>query len=392
MAPESPHVFLSKQSSPELPPAQTARRVLIVDDEPVNLLVLQGLLRAEGYTVLTAACGSDARAIAVAQRPDVILLDVMMPEESGFEVCAWLKQEPATREIPILFVSALADVDNKVKGLELGAVDYISKPYEKAEVLARVRLHMRMAAARESLVAEQAAKLRQLTDAQQAMLVRPEDLPQARFAVCYLPALEAGGDFYDVLHIGTSTCGYFVADICGHDLGSSIVTSSLKALLHQNSVPGQPPDEILQTMNSVLATVVFGGRFLTAQSLHLDRTAGQAVLVSAGHPPPVYLPNGGDPWLLKAEGDILGVFPSVHLEPVRLAVRPGDRFFMYSDGLLERFAPPRRSLCAGQADLRAAVARHATLPLEDCAQAVVASLRSADALVEDDIVLLAVEV
>ncbi|AGW14720.1 putative response regulator receiver modulated serine phosphatase [Megalodesulfovibrio gigas DSM 1382 = ATCC 19364] len=366
--------------------------VLVVDDEPLNVLVLQGLLKAEGFLVIAANNGETARELAVARQPDVILLDIMMPEESGFQTCGLLKLHPATLDIPIIFVSALTDVENKVKGLELGAVDYIGKPFEKAEVLARVRLHVKLARARKALVAEQAAKLQELADAQRAMLVRPEDVPQARFAVCYLPALEAGGDFYDVLPVKEGTCCYFVADICGHDLGSSFVTSSLKALLHQNSGPLFSPEETLKTMNSVLATVLFGGRFLTAQSLHVDRLRNRAVLVNAGHPAPVHLPRGGAPVLLEAQGDILGVFASVFLEPLQCAVAPGDRFLLYTDGLLERFRPPRRTLAAGQAALLESLARHAAAPLEECAWAVARDLGVPQHAAEDDTVLLLVEV
>lgn len=366
--------------------------VLVVDDEPLNVLVLQGLLKAEGFQVLVASNGEAARALALARQPDVILLDIMMPDESGFQTCVQLKQYPATLDIPIIFVSALTDVENKVRGLEMGAVDYISKPFEKFEVLARVRLHVKLARARKALVAEQAAKLKQLSDAQRAMLVRPEEQPRARFAVCYQPALEAGGDFYDVLPVNESTHCYFVADICGHDLGSSFVTSSLKALLHQNSGPLFRPEETLKTMNSVLATVIFGGRFLTAQSLHVDRARNRAVLVNAGHPAPMFLPRGGEPVMLEAQGDILGVFPAVFLEPLELAVAPGDRFLLYTDGLLERFQPPRRTLARGQTLLLESLARHGAAPLEECVRAVVRELGMPGQAAEDDTVLLLVEV
>ena len=121
-----------------------------------------------------------------------------MPGESGFETCGKLTADPATTDIPIIFISGLDDVENKVKGLKLGAVDYIAKPFAKEEVLARVKIHIRQRRATRALLAQQAAKLAQIRDAQRAILVSPDDVPEARFAISYVPVLEAGGDFYDV--------------------------------------------------------------------------------------------------------------------------------------------------------------------------------------------------
>lgn len=124
------------------PPSQST--ILAVDDNPANLGLLSDLLYGAGFEVLTARSG--AIAIARAQRtlPDLILLDVMMPEMDGFEVCRQLKESPITAAIPVIFMTALADVSNKSKGFELGAVDYITKPFHQEEVLVRIHLHLRL--------------------------------------------------------------------------------------------------------------------------------------------------------------------------------------------------------------------------------------------------------
>jgi DNA-binding response OmpR family regulator len=112
--------------------------VLIVDDERVNLMKLGVVLEKEGFHVLRATSGAEARQIARDARPELILLDVMMPEEDGFETCARLKQYGETADIPIIFLSALSETADKIRGFSLGAVDYITKPFEKTEVMARV--------------------------------------------------------------------------------------------------------------------------------------------------------------------------------------------------------------------------------------------------------------
>lgn len=113
--------------------------VLIVDDTPENLSVLGEMLEQEGYEVLVATDGFTALAIASADpAPDLILLDIMMRKMDGHEVCRRLKSDPATKKIPVIFISALDLDSQKVLGFSEGAVDYITKPFRTEEVLARV--------------------------------------------------------------------------------------------------------------------------------------------------------------------------------------------------------------------------------------------------------------
>jgi CheY-like chemotaxis protein len=117
-------------------------KVLIVDDTPENIQVLMGTLKDQ-YAIVAAINGEKALKMAVSDpRPSVILLDIMMPGMDGFEVCRRLKADPETRDIPVIFLSALDDTGNKVKGFSVGAVDYISKPFQPEEVRVRVNTHI----------------------------------------------------------------------------------------------------------------------------------------------------------------------------------------------------------------------------------------------------------
>ncbi|MBX3057002.1 MAG: hybrid sensor histidine kinase/response regulator [Anaerolineae bacterium] len=116
--------------------------VLIVDDTPANLRLLASLLGNAGYQVRPARDGRMALSVAQSHPPDLILLDIMMPEMDGYDVCRHLKADERTREIPVIFISALDDVHDKVKSFQLGAVDYVAKPFQAEEVLARVRSHI----------------------------------------------------------------------------------------------------------------------------------------------------------------------------------------------------------------------------------------------------------
>ncbi|OAN48279.1 diguanylate cyclase response regulator [Chloroflexus islandicus] len=144
--------------------------ILIVDDIPANLLLLTQLLDGQSYDVRPVTQGAMALAAARAIRPDLILLDIRMPDKDGYTVCRELKADPETSSIPIIFVSALDDIDGKVRAFECGGVDYVTKPFQPAEVLARVRTHLALAQARTAL--EMANRELQRALAREAELAR----------------------------------------------------------------------------------------------------------------------------------------------------------------------------------------------------------------------------
>jgi len=118
--------------------------ILVVDDTPASLKLLTDIMKAEGYEVRSAISGALALHAAESAPPDLILLDIRMPEIDGFEVCRRLKATPATQDIPVIFVSAASETDEKVQGFQLGAVDYVTKPYQRDELLSRVRAHLEL--------------------------------------------------------------------------------------------------------------------------------------------------------------------------------------------------------------------------------------------------------
>jgi len=137
--------------------------ILVVDDDAESLRVLVSTLQPEGYTIRPANSGELALASIAAQPPDLILMDIRMPGLDGFEVCRRLKAEETTRSIPVIFQSAATDLADRLEGLRLGAVDYISKPFQREELLARVRTHLELALLRgdlEELVKERTAQLK----------------------------------------------------------------------------------------------------------------------------------------------------------------------------------------------------------------------------------------
>ncbi len=125
--------------------------ILIAEDIPQNMEVVCNMLIKEGYRVAMAGNGKQALEMAPAVRPDLILLDIMMPEVDGFEVCRLLKKDPITKDIPVIFLTAKADTIDVVEGFEIGAMDYVTKPFKGAELLSRVKTHLELKSSREAL-------------------------------------------------------------------------------------------------------------------------------------------------------------------------------------------------------------------------------------------------
>ncbi len=367
-------------------------KILIVDDDRLNHLLLTAILERDGHHTISAYDGPEGRRLASDEKPDLIVLDVMMPGENGFETCTLLKQEQETTDIPIIFISALDDVDSKVKGLTLGGVDYISKPFEAAEVLARTRIHLKLRHAYQAVINNQADKLKQIQEAQQSILIHPDDIPEAKFSVSYIPLQEAGGDFYDVFPLTDNIHGYFVGDISGHDLGASFVTPALKALLAQNARPIFTPVETMKMINGVLNLVIPPGMYLTACYAHLNRLRSTLTLVGAGHPPAIYLDGNGQVREIQASGDVLGAFENVVFDSVQVKVSPGDRLFLYTDGIIELFGKSTRGRDKGIDILSRACQDTRNLSLDESLAEMSKRLFGCNVPQEDDYLLLGIEV
>jgi diguanylate cyclase (GGDEF)-like protein len=208
--------------------------ILVADDEPVNLALIKRRLEWEEYRVETAEDGGQAVEAARRVLPDLIILDVMMPVLDGLQACRLLKEDPATRDIPVIFLSALDDTDTKVSGLALGANDYVSKPFRVEELLARVRVAIRLKRERDRLRrhaedlrrSAEAASEMSMTDALTGLLNRyglhralQRELSEARRYARPLSCLLLDIDFFKAVN-----------DTYGHAAGDAALAQAARAL------------------------------------------------------------------------------------------------------------------------------------------------------------------
>lgn len=317
--------------------------ILLVDDNPTNLQVLFQTLEGVGCKLLIAKNGNGALAIAGKARPDLILLDIMMPDIDGYEVCRQLKANPATADTPVIFLSALGETEDKVKGLHLGAVDYITKPFQPDEVIARVNTHLtihRLKCEVESQKDQLKHELEVVSEVQRKLL--PKNLPEIdgfKLAVHYETSRYAGGDYYDILEVPENRWGFLIADAEGHSAPAAVLMAMTCALFRAYPNSPDDPAAVLHYLNRHLCKVAEPS-FMTA--LYAVYDAGQQTMriARAGQPlPMIYRASEKKAFELESPGVYpLGIEPyEIEIPVTEIKLLPGDRFLVYTDGLSERF-------------------------------------------------------
>ncbi|HKZ04049.1 MAG TPA: SpoIIE family protein phosphatase, partial [Methylomirabilota bacterium] len=387
----------------DAPPAERApagprgeladRRVLVVDDVPTNVEVLARALR-DDYRITTAADGEGALRSVAAEPPDLVLLDIMMPGLDGYEVCRRLKRDPATRDIPIVFLSSLDEAPDKAKGFEVGAADYITKPFEILEVRARVGALLRAKAYQDAVRELLESELRVAREIQRGLV--PRDFAAlgtgaVECFACLEPARAVGGDLYDVFRLDDRRLCLVIGDVSGKGIPAALFMVMTLTLIRGIARLSGRPDEILARVNDALAADNPSSMFVTLFCAVLEGDSGRLVCASGGHPSPLVVgPDGAPRPALAAEGTLVGVLPGVAYPSVELTLAPGDTLLAYTDGVTEARSPDGGLL--GDARLRALLdGRRTGTPRETIAH-VLAGVRAFAGTAEqaDDIAILAV--
>ena len=324
--------------------------ILIVDDTASEIRVLNEVLKSD-YKTIFATNWKDALELARTRQPDLVLLDVMMPEVDGYEVCARLRADPATREIPVIFVTSLNQAEDETKGLELGARDYITKPFKPAVVKARVRTHLLIKRQQAELLSKQKKIEEDLTAAgkiQQCLLPKaPPDVSRVSFAWRFRPCDAVGGDILNVVPLDADHVGLYMVDVAGHGPPSAMVSVLVYQLMNPHTgilvdhTAEQPlvrsPEAVLDILDKEFPLERFDRHF-TIIYLVLDLRNGRLSYSNAAHCRPILLRQSGELRTLGEAGTVigLGLLPFGQGEVV---IKPGESVVLYSDGLIEQENP-----------------------------------------------------
>jgi sigma-B regulation protein RsbU (phosphoserine phosphatase) len=341
--------------------------VLVVDDAPSNIRVVNEILH-DSYKVRIATNGEKALELATGTPgPDLILLDVVMPGMDGYETCAHLKANPATKDIPVIFLTGQTESSDETKGFETGAVDYIHKPFSPAVVVARVQTHLALRETRQQLARQLRAIRGELETARQIQLsILPQEVPAMAaldIAARYIPMSSVGGDFYDFLVIDQTRLGILVADVSGHGMPAALIASMLKIALAGQSGYALDPARVLDGLNQALCGK-FQEHYVTAGYALIDTVARTLRYAGAGHPPLiVWERSSGTTRAVLENGLFLGYFPEATYSAVEIPFQEGDWAVLYTDGIVE--APNASEEPFGDDRMRRFLESHAHCPPGD---------------------------
>ena len=319
--------------------ADQKKTVLLVDDAPANIQIVNSILK-DIYKIRIATSGAKALELAkVTPPPDLILLDVMMPEMDGYEVCTQLKLRSETRDIPVIFLTGQTNVDEETRGFDVGAVDYIHKPFSPAVVKARVQTHLVLRGIREQLAQQLLTIQNELETARQIQLsILPSEIPKIEgldIAARYVPMTSVAGDFYDFIVVDEKRIGILVADVSGHGMPAALIASMLKIALSAQGAHAADPAQVLAGLNQMLCGK-FQYQYVTAAYLFVDMQKRTLTYAGAGHTP-LLLWGGSSKGVrdVAENGLVLGKFPFATYSSVELQLTAGDRALLYTDGISE---------------------------------------------------------
>ena len=371
-------------------------RVLLVDDAKANLDILVEGLKSD-HKLSLALNGEMALQIAAKAPPDLVLLDIVMPGLDGYEVCRRMRAMPETAEVPIMFLSSLEEVQNKTRGFEAGANDYLTKPFEMAEVKARVRSLLKAKAYSDAVKEQIASELRVAREIQMGML--PHDFApfekayQVAFGAVLEPAREVGGDLYGVCAAAPDRLVLFLGDVSGKGIPASMFMVRAISLARLLARDIAEPERILARLNSELAADNPSGMFVTFMCGVFEPASGRLALANAGHCRPLLLHAGEPPrWAVKNLGTALGFEPGLEFERTELNLREGDALIFYTDGVSEAFNPADE--CYGNERLLADSVALAGLPASEMTTGLLQKVRAfaGAAPQSDDIAILSFRV
>ncbi|RMG61769.1 MAG: response regulator [Calditrichaeota bacterium] len=386
-------------------------RVLIADDENISRKLLKRSLERWGHQVFEARNGREALQLLQEEDISLVVTDWMMPDVDGLQLVKEIRALPNRDYIYIILLTAKTMKEDLIEGMEAGADDFIAKPFDREELRVRLRAGERLLKLERTL-SERNRELetmnrrmkRDLAAAariQQSLLPRNVPQPsQLEIAWKYRPCDELAGDTLNILPLPNNQVGLYLLDVSGHGVPAALMAVALSHLLTPslNGQAGQlnrhlfsDPGKLATHLNASFQTDEEQEQFFTLVYGVVDVKKGSFAYASAGHPDLIYLPRDGQPQRLGASGLPIGFSPVESYRTREIALNPGDRFIMYSDGI-----PEARNAAGEQFGKERFVEilnQCKTEPLDRTFDAIISAVQTwtADYVIEDDMSLLGFE-
>ncbi|MFB6730226.1 SpoIIE family protein phosphatase [Bacillus mobilis] len=327
--------------------------ILIVDDNPVNIFVIKKILKQAGYQDLVSLNSAQelfeyihfGKDSSRHNEIDLILLDIMMPEIDGLEVCRRLQKEEKFKDIPIIFVTALEDANKLAEALDIGAMDYITKPINKVELLARMRVALRLKSEL-NWHKEQEENLRNeldlATQVQRNLLSSPLREDHIKIEASYLPSFKLAGDMYYWYKIDENRYGIILLDVMGHGISASLVCMFISSVLRETIKCLIDPELVIKDLNKYM-TLLHNENdnipyYFTAIYLVVDTEKRTIEYVNAGHPSGYILVDEANVVELNRGSCAVGFFDEIKVEKTVISFEKNAQIVLFTDGVLEAIA------------------------------------------------------
>ena len=328
-----------------LPDPQPSADILLVDDTPDNLRLLTQTLSEHGYQVRAVTSGQRAVESAQSSPPDLVLLDIRMPEMDGIMVCERLKQDPRTRDIPVIFISAIDEIEDKVRAFAAGGVDYVTKPFQVEEVLARTQTHLALRRLQRRLEeVNQRFERELLLAAKMQASFLPRGMPEIpgwELAADLRPARETSGDFYSLFRLPQGRIGILIADVVDKGVPAALLMAmSLSIISAHAEDSSDAPDQVLRKASASLIRHVGGGQFVAVFYGVLQPSTGRLTYCNAGHPAPILIRCGDSPREnLALSGPPIGLIEDAEWTLGETEIARGECLVLFTDGVTDAESP-----------------------------------------------------
>lgn len=328
-------------------------KLLVINDDTNVRDIICMFLKSKSFDVFDACDGYQGIEQAILHSPDLILLDVMMPEIDGYATCVQLKKNSKTKDIPVIFLSSLSDPKDKIKGLESGGVDFVTRVEDRGELLARVETHLKISSLNREIKqrnAELIDKQIQLDkDLEMAAAIQRSLLPGLKFESPHvnvawkcLPCEQIGGDIFNIAPINDCYTSFYILDVSGHGVASAMVTVAISQFMHQfvyNPTDSfaknimNLPRMVIENLNKEFPYERFN-EFFTIFYMILNTQTGEVSYCNGGHPPSVLLHENKPLETMNGKNMAIGLTDgSYSTESIQLS--KNDKIILYTDGIIE---------------------------------------------------------
>lgn len=328
------------------------KHILIVDDSTNNLRYTAKILRTNGYKTSLASNANDALKLIENHVPDVILLDIIMPNINGLELCEIIKSNPNYKEVPIVFLTSRSGTTDIVQGFRAGGADYLTKPFQTEELLVRIKNQLKIA----HLTKELLKTSKDLKEKQEKLfedllaagniqrsLLPPDNIkfPCIDIAWEFKPCESVGGDIFNVLELKKNQYAFYMVDVSGHGVPSSLIAVAVTQALqlasglvfNHDSGKVNSPAYVLDRLNKQFPFERFD-KFFTIIYGCIDCCKGEFTYSHAGHPLGFVLKNFTEIKQLNVGGSLIGVSDKPFKEE-KIMLNKGDKIIFYTDGITE---------------------------------------------------------